>query len=114
MFFKKKPIEWDRVAGNVAFSLLHMMQGDMPSLAKQYARFILKKDGSVAMYFDERPPQHLLGWGDISFAFLRQDEAALKEWVNELKQSTGSPEFQIIATERFAMTLTRLLMQQVR
>lgn len=115
MFFfnrKKVPVDWPSVASQIASTLLELMQRDMTSLAKQYARFVLSKDGSVAVYFDERPPQYVLGLGDIACVFIREDSAALSQWVKELKEATGAPDFQVIATETFARKLVRELMKQ--
>lgn len=89
------------------------MERDIASLANPNARFVPRKDWSVGMYFDQRPPRYLLGWGDVAFAFFRQDGAALSHWVGDLKAASGAPDFQIIATETFAKTLTRQLMKQV-
>lgn len=114
MFFKKKSIDWESVAGQISENLLALMQVDMASLAQPYARFVLRSGGRIYMCSDYRKPQHLLGWGDIAVAFIRQDEYALKQWVDELKRCSGSPKFQVIATETFAKTMVREMTKQVK
>jgi hypothetical protein len=65
----------------------------------------------VLLAGEKRDPKYLLGWGDVSFVFIRENEQALSNWVEELKLHIGSPAFQQIATEDFAKVLTRTLMQ---
>jgi hypothetical protein len=106
-----KGIDCMQVAGNISGLLWTLINTDPTSLANPYVRIVLRKDGSVFVAGDKRDPKYLLGWGDVSFAFVREDSAALAKWVEELKINTDSPPFQQIATEEFAKSLTRLLMR---
>jgi hypothetical protein len=113
--FGKKPeqvINWPKVAGQITGMLLTLLNTDPKGLASPYARVVLRKDGSVFLSADERDPRQILGWGDLSFVFLREDQVALKTWVDELKSSSSAP-FQQIATEEFAKSLTRTLMRDI-
>jgi hypothetical protein len=92
--------------------LLTLLNSDPTGLASPYARVVLRKDGTVFLASDKRDPRQILGWGDLTFVFLREDQSALETWVQELK-SAGSPPFQIIATEEFAKFLTGVLMRSV-
>lgn len=112
---RKKPekiISWIAVAGRVASMLLTMLNTDPKGLASPYSRVVLRKDGTVFIAADKRDPRQILGRGDLSYVFLRENQAALKAWVDELKV-TDSPPFQQIATEEFAKSLTRVLIQSV-
>lgn len=112
--FGKKPepaINWPDVAGRIAGMLQTLLNSDPKGLASPYARVVLRKDGNVFMCSDKRDPRQILGWGDLSFVFLRENQTALETWVEELR-SAGSPPFQQIATEEFAKSLTRVLMQR--
>jgi len=113
MFFRKKPIDWPHVAGQISGYLLTLMQENVEALAQPYARFVLDKNSRVHMYFDERDPRHILGFGDIAFAFIRQDRSALERWARELKEAGDIPMFQIIATEEFAKSMITKMMNQV-
>ena len=108
---QEEGIDWVRVAGNISGLLWTSLNADPKIVANPYARIVLRKDSSVFLASDKRDPKHLLGWGDVSFVFIREDEGALAKWLEELKANTGSPPFQQIATEEYAKTLTRVLMQ---
>lgn len=105
-------INWAEVAGRIAGMLLTLLSTDPKGLASPFARVILRKDGTVFLAADKRDPRQILGWGDLSFVFLRENQAALETWIGELKEA-GSPFFQQAATEEFAKSLTRVLMQSV-
>ena len=110
---KSEPeINWLEIAGRISGMLITLLNTDPKGLASPYARLILRKDGSVFLSADKRDPKQILGWGDIGFVFLRENQSALENWVNELK-TTDSPLFQQAATEEFAKSLTRILMQRV-
>ena len=110
---KSEPeINWPDVAGRIAGTLITLLNTDPRGLASPYARVVLRKDGTVFLSSDKRDPRQILGWEDLSFVFLRDNQAALENWVSELK-SAGSPPFQQIATEEFAKSLTRVLMQSL-
>ena len=111
---QEEGIDWVRVAGNISGLLWTAMTTDPKSVANPYARIVLRKDSSVFFANDKRDSKYLLGWGDVSFVFIREDNAALAEWVEELKINSVSPPFQQIATEEYAKTLTRSLMQTGR
>lgn len=115
-FFGKKdpPIDWAVVVGRMSGTLLEMLNHDPTALSKQYARFVLRSNGDVGMYFDERNPKYILGHGDVAFAFIRQDTESLKRWVGELKSSHGTPMFQTAATEAFAKTLMQEMRRQLK
>ena len=114
LFGKKQEqaISWPEVAGRIAGMLLTLLNTDPKGLASPYARVVLRKDGTIFLAADKRNPRQILGWGDLSFVFLRENQTALETWVDEMK-AAGSPPFQQIATEEFAKTLTRVLMQSV-
>lgn len=114
LFGKKQqqPINWPEVAGKITGMLLTLLNTDPGGLASQYARLVLRKDGTIFLATDKRDPRQILGWGDLTFVFLRENQGALETWVKELK-SADSPPFQQIATEEFAKSLTRTLMQSV-
>ena len=113
LFGKKQNtgIDWPRVAGNIAGLLWTLVNTDPKAVANPYARIVLRKDSSVFLASDKRDPKYLLGWGDLSFVYIRENETALSSWIEELKLQAGSPAFQQIATEEFAKVLTRTLMQ---
>lgn len=116
LFGKKNPqpdgLAWAEVAGKLAGTLWHLMQTDPKMLASPYARVVLRDDWNVGIAADPRDPNKLLGPNDISFVLLREDHAALEEWVNELRSNQG-PMFQQIATEQYAKKLVRVLMSNV-
>jgi hypothetical protein len=103
---------WPVVAGRIAGLLVGMLNSDPKGLASLYARVVLRKDWSVFLASDKRDPRQILGWGDLSYVFLREKPDALENWVNELK-TNPSPPFQQIATEEYAKLLTRVLMGSV-
>ena len=113
--FGKKPeqtISWPDVAGRISGMLLTMLHTDPKGLVSQYARVVLRKGGTVFLASDKRDPRQILGWGDLTFVFLRENQGALAAWVDELK-AADSPTFQQIATEEYAKGLTRRFMQRV-
>jgi hypothetical protein len=92
---RKKPekvISWTAVAGRIAGMLLTMLNTDPKGLASPYSRVVLRKDGTVFIAADKRDLRQILGRGDLSYVFLRENQAALKAWVDELKV-TDSPHF---------------------
>lgn len=107
---QEQAINWPDVAGRISGMLLTLLNTDPKALASPYARVILQKDGRVFLASDKRDPRQILGWGDLSFVSLRESQSALEAWVDELK-SADSPFFQHVATENFAKSLTRVLMQ---
>ena len=109
---QERDISWSEVAGRISGLLIALLSADPKSLVNPYARFVLRKDGTVFLASDKRNPKQILGWGDLTFVFLRENEAVLKTWVEELKVATSQP-FQQIATEEFAKSLTRALMQSI-
>lgn len=108
---REEEINWPVVAGNIARLLWAQMNMDPKSLANPYARIILKKNSTVFLSGDKRDPKYFLGWGDVSYVLIHEDAAALKKWVEKLKEYAEAPPFQQIATEEFAKTLTRTLME---
>lgn len=109
---KEQSISWPAVAGEIAAMLLTLLNTDPKLLASPYARLVLRKDGTVFLAADKRDPQQILGWGDLGCVFLRENGAAFEAWVGELK-TADSPPFQQMATEEFAKSLTRVLMQSL-
>lgn len=107
---KEAALNWSLVAGNIASLLWNRANEDPNSITALYSRIVLRKDGAVFMATDKRDPKYLLGWGDISYVFLREDPEVLASWIQKLKNSTGSPPLQLIATEEFAKALTHTLM----
>lgn len=105
-------VAWASVAGKLAGTLWQVMQSDPKMLASPYARVVLHDDWSVGIATDQRDPSKLLGSRDVSFVLLREDRAALTNWVNELR-SNPNPMFQQIATEEYAKRLVRVLMANV-
>ena len=112
-FGKKRELDWPLIAGSISKTLWVTLNEDFQQLAQPYARFVVGKNSSVHFYNDVRDPRHIMGWGDIEWVALREDEQALARWVDELKSASGSPEFQLIATEGFAKVLVGALMRKV-
>lgn len=112
-FGKKRELDWPLIARNISQILWITMNEDSQQLAKPYARFVVGKNSSVQFYNDVRNPKYIMGWGDVAWVAIRENEQALSRWVEELKQATGSSDFQLIATEEFAKTLVRMLMRKV-
>lgn len=54
-----------------------------------------------------------LGARHVTFYLLREDQAALSNWVNELRESGGGP-FAQIATDEFAKHITRTMQRNVQ
>ncbi len=104
--------EWVEVTANLAGTLWTMLHTHPEMLASPYARVVLRDDWSVGIACDKRPPDKLLGSGDVSFVFLREDQAAYERWVNGLRD-IPSPFFQQIETEQFARFLVHRLAQTV-
>lgn len=105
-------ISWPEVAGRITAMLLALLNSDPKGLANPYARVVLRKDGTVFLASDKRDPRQIIGWGDLTYVFLRENQSALETWVKELK-AADSPPFQVIATEEFAKCLTRVLINSV-
>ena len=112
-FGKKRELDWPLIAGNISKILWVTLNEDFQKLAQPYARFVVGKNSSVQFYNDVRDPKYILGWGDLEWVALRENEQALSRWVDELKKAAGSPDFQLIATEEFAKVLVSALMSKV-
>ena len=114
MFRKKEdePPNWPEIAGRIAGLLWTLLSTEPKRLASPYARIVLRNDWSVFLAEDKRDPKYILGWGDVTYVFLRENQSALSQWVEELK-SNLSPPFQLIATEEYAKSLSQVLMQSV-
>lgn len=113
--FGKKHVEtpdWPAIAGRISEILWTLLNTDPNRLASPYARIVLRKDWSVFLAADKRDPRQILGWGDISYVFVREEQAALVKWVDEMKLDSSAI-FQKIATEEFSKVLTRILMKSV-
>ena len=102
---KKKDLDELTIVGGIAGQLWTMLNSDMTKLAQPLARFVLRKDLSVNFYNDIRDPKYVLGWGDLAFVLVREDQGALQKWVDDMKLFSGSPELQLAATEEFAKVL---------
>jgi hypothetical protein len=103
--------EWIGVAAHLAGALWTLLNTHPEMLTSPYARAVLRHDWGVGIASDKRDPKQILGKGDVSFVFLREDQAAFATWVEGIK--SGSPMFQQIETEQFAKALVRKLMQTV-
>jgi hypothetical protein len=91
------------------------MQTDPKMLSGPYARVVLRDDCSVSIAADRRDPDKLLGPNDVSYVFLREDQAALTLWASEQGQRPGSNAmFRQAATEQYAGKLARVLMANVQ
>lgn len=116
--FKKKPLAsdgelWFTVASKISSMLAHLMQTHPEMLANPYARVVLKDDWNVHVAADKRDPKQILGPHDVTFVFLREDQAALSAWVNQLRD-TPDPFFAQVATEEYAKGLVRTMMKNVQ
>lgn len=107
-----KGADWPAVAGQLSGMLWHLLATEPKILASPYARVVLRKDWTVFIASDKRDPKYILGWGDVSFVFFQEEQAALAKWVEGLK-SIPYPRFQQIETEEFAKALVRALMKTV-
>ena len=107
---KKEFPSWLEIAAKLSVLIWTQIQTDPRVLASPYARIVLRKDGSVSIACDMRNPNHLLGWGDLTYVFFQEHRDALKQWIDSLK-STGEPKLQMMYTEEFAKAMTRALMQ---
>jgi len=106
---KKSFPDWVEIAGKLSALIWTQMQIDPKVLANPFARIVLHKDGSTSIACDKRNPNHLLGWGDLTFVFLQEHPAVLKSWIASLK-STDDPRVQLMHTEEFAKAMTRALL----
>ena len=82
-------------------------------LANPYARVVLFESWSVGIACDKPPPDKILGKGQVSFVFLREDENAYENWIKGLR-AIPDEFFQKIETETFAKVLVRKLAQTVQ
>ena len=114
LFGKKElqPPDWAAIAGRISGLLWTLLNTDPKRLASPYARIVLRNDWSVFLVADKRDPRQLLGWGDVSYVFIREEQEVLAKWIDEMRLNS-SPPFQKIATEQFAKVLTRILMKSV-
>lgn len=104
--------DWTRVAPQLSDTLWHLMNNDPSMLANPFARVVLHDNWSVNIATDKRDPDKILGAHDVSFVFIQENRPALSKWVQELRSNSGQ-RFQKIATEEYAKTLVRALMQSV-
>lgn len=107
---KKHFPDWLEVAARLSPLIWTQLQTDPRVLASPFARIVLRQDGSTSIACDKRNPNHLLGWGDLTYVFLQEHPEALKNWISSLR-STDDPRLQLIHTEEFAKAMTRALMQ---
>ena len=104
---------WVVVASKIASMLEHLMQTHPEMLANPYARVVLSDDWNVHVAADKRDPKQILGPRDVTFFFLREDEAALSSWVNKLRDARA-PFFAQVATEEYAKRIVRTMMSNVQ
>lgn len=114
--FQKKRVAsngeaWLLVASKISSTLGQLRHLHPEMLANPYARVVLRDDWSVHVAADRRDPKALLGPHDVTFVFLREDESALKSWVDQLREA--DPVFGQIATEEYAKRLVRTMMANV-
>lgn len=107
---KKNFPDWLEVAAKLSALIWTQLQTNPKVLASPFSRIVLRQDGSTTIACDERNPNHLLGWGDLTFVFLQEHPDVLKNWISSLR-STDDPRLQLIHTEEFAKAMTRALMQ---
>lgn len=117
-FFKKKrsPSDaetWFMVASKIASMLEHLMRTHPEMLANPYVRVVLRDDWSVHFAADKRDPQQILGARDVTFFLLREDEAALSSWVEQLRNA-AAPLFAQAATDEYAKRIVRTMMANVQ
>ena len=117
-FFKKKTdvsdtAAWFAVAGKVSSTLAHLIQTHPEMLANPYARVVLRNDWNVHVAADQRDPKQILGPNDVTFVLLRENQAALTKWINELRDAPD-PFFRQVATEEYAKELVRTMMANVQ
>ena len=117
LFQKKRTLSdagvWFHVASKIASMLEHLMQTHPEMLADPYARVVLSDDWNVHVAADKRDPKQILGPHDVTFYFLREDEAALSSWVNELRDAPA-PFFAQVATDEYAKRIVRTMMANVQ
>lgn len=114
-FFGKKETavaDWPSVAAQLAGTLWHLLNTDPKILASPYTRVVLRNNWSIFIASDKRDPKYLLGFGDASFVFFQEEQAAFAKWIGGMKENP-SPPFQQIETEEFAKVLVRALMRTV-
>ena len=117
-FFQKKRVPsdaeaWFVVAGKIASTLEALVHSHPDMLANPYARVVLRDDWSVHVAADKRDPKQVLGPHDVTFFFLREDEAALSSWVKELRDAPA-PLFAQAATDEYAKRIVRTMMANVQ
>jgi hypothetical protein len=110
--FNKSELDSAQICGGIADQLWTLLNTDMAQLTELYARFVLRKNSNVNFYTDKRDPKYLLGWGDLTYVFLREDMESLDKWVSDMKLFSGSQELQIVATEEFARRLGSVLIKR--
>lgn len=82
-------------------------------LANPYARVVLRDDWNVHVAADKRDPKHILGPHDVTFFLIREDEAALSSWVEQLHDAPASL-FAQAATDEYAKRIVRTMMANVQ
>ena len=118
LFRRPKPAarsdtEWFDVAANLSGTLWTMLHEHPEMLANPYARVVLFESWSVGIACDKPPPDKILGKGQVSFVFLREDANAYENWIKGLR-AIPDEFFQKIETETFAKVLVRKLAQTVQ
>jgi len=101
------------VASKIASTLDALVMNHPQMLANPFARVVLREDWNVHVAADKRDPTKILGPDEVSFYFLREDEPALKAWIEQVKGDPGSP-FARIATDQYAGRIVRTLMENVQ
>ena len=104
---------WFVVASKIASTLEQLMQTHPEMLANPYARVVLGDDWNVHVAADKRDPKQILGLRDVTFFLLREDEAALSSWVNQLRDAPA-PFLARVATEEYAKRIVRTMMSNVQ
>ena len=104
---------WFVVASKIASMLAHLIQTDPEMLANPYARVVLSDSWSVHVAADKRDPKQILEPHDVTFFFLREDEAALSTWINKLRDAP-TPFLAQAATEEYAQRIVRTMMLNVQ
>mgnify|MGYP007037473745 FL=1 len=89
------------------------MQTHPEMLADPYARVVLRDDWSVHVAADKRDPKQILGPHEVTFFLLREDEAALSSWVEELR-AAPAPFYAQAATDEYAKHIVRTMMANVQ
>ena len=104
--------EWIDVTANLSGTLWTLLHSHPEMLANPYSRVVLRDDWAVGIACDKRPPDKVLGVGEVSFVFLREDQSAYDNWINGLRNIPDAV-FQKIETEQFAKALVHKLAQTV-